>query len=360
MRGEDVSEIHGYLARENAELRARLAELEGALDAIRNGAADALVVEGENGKQLFTRFSAERSYRNLVEDMGEGAITLAADGTILYCNQRFAEMLKTAIEKVIGSPITAWVALTDRKVLQALLQKGKHERCRGELSLKARDETLHPAQFTISTFQLEKELDCFCVTVTDLTQQRKSGTDLLIKLRKRLEYERYLAQTDFLTGIFNRRAFDHALSREIRRAGRYHRVFSIAYIDLDNFKSINDQLGHLAGDCLLKTVATIMGREIRTADIAARLGGDEFAILFPETDQRSAKVVMERLQQALLCSMAQQKWPVTFSIGVLTCEHAQASQEEIMSLADGLMYSVKTKSKNAVTYAMYSDSLTSR
>jgi diguanylate cyclase (GGDEF)-like protein len=111
---------------------------------------------------------------------------------------------------------------------------------------------------------------------------------LLCKLHAALEHERKLSRIDPLTGVLNRRAFQEEFARELRRAQRYELPLTLAFIDLDDFKAMNDQFGHSAGDALLCTVAATIDRVIRDTDIAARLGGDEFAILFTNTDSVGA------------------------------------------------------------------------
>ena len=129
--------------------------------------------------------------------------------------------------------------------------------------------------------------------------------------------------------------------------------FTLAYIDLDNFKTVNDQLGHATGDQVLRTVVSSVKKNIRRTDIVARLGGDEFALLLPETNQESARVVLSKIQDGLLEEMRKNNWPVTFSIGVLTCRVAPPSTDALVSMADELMYSVKHDGKNGVKYATY-------
>jgi diguanylate cyclase (GGDEF)-like protein len=176
---------------------------------------------------------------------------------------------------------------------------------------------------------------------------------LLAEVRQLLEYERSLARSDVLTGIPNSRAFYDLAAAEIVRAKRYHRPLTILYIDLDNFKSVNDRLGHDIGDQLLQTVAHTITHHTRAVDSAARLGGDEFAVLLPETSEAAAQVIVPRLRLALLAAMKKHQWPVTFSIGALTCRQAPADHQELIRLADQLMYTVKNASKDAISYAVY-------
>ena len=115
------------LLAENEELRIRLQEAEETLDAIRSGEVDALVVSGAAGEQIYTLKGADYSYRLLVEDMNEGALTLSAAGEILYANRHFADILKTPLEKIIGTTIYTWITTDSRHVLQSLLGKGNEE-----------------------------------------------------------------------------------------------------------------------------------------------------------------------------------------------------------------------------------------
>ena len=173
---------------------------------------------------------------------------------------------------------------------------------------------------------------------------------LLYVLKISLKREKDFARIDYLTGIANRRHFFELSVREISRGNRYNRPTTLAYLDLDNFKAINDTFGHKAGDKLLTVVAETIESGIRVSDIAARVGGDEFTVLFPETGAVASKIVMERVQRNILESMEKYKWPVTLSIGVVTCSRKTCSFDALMSLADSVMYAAKKVGKNAIRY----------
>lgn len=182
------------------------------------------------------------------------------------------------------------------------------------------------------------------------------GLFLIISLslagfREQLTVEENLADTDTLTGVYNRRAFYEKLEREIRRSERFSRPFSLAYVDLDNFKQINDSLGHYTGDELLKKVVTIMQAKTRITDVIARLGGDEFALLMVETGYEAAEDAMGNLHGHLLAAMKDENWPVTFSIGLVICENPPRDVDEVLNFADSLMYSVKNSGKNRIAKA---------
>jgi diguanylate cyclase (GGDEF)-like protein len=178
-------------------------------------------------------------------------------------------------------------------------------------------------------------------------------TFLLAALRKALEDERELARTDYLTGVANQRFFYELAEQEINRSARYLHPFTVAYIDLDNFKIINDRFGHFTGDLVLRAVADRMKGCLRKTDGVGRLGGDEFAVLFSETGPEAARAAVSKLRVQLLAEMHQGNWPVTFSIGVTTFITAPPSVDEMIRLTDELMYTVKKEHKNAVAYEIY-------
>lgn len=176
---------------------------------------------------------------------------------------------------------------------------------------------------------------------------------LLAKMRELLNYERILSRLDHLTGAFNRRAFLEVTTNEIFRLDRHGPPFTIAYIDLDNFKEINDTYDHSTGDRLLRTVVSTITRHLRRTDTVARLGGDEFAILFTNTGEQEARVAVRKIREQLQLSVKELQLAVTFSIGVLTCNSAPETVDEIISLADNLMYTVKKSGKDGVRHAVY-------
>ena len=178
-------------------------------------------------------------------------------------------------------------------------------------------------------------------------------TYLFSSLKNSTEREKELSRKDYLTGAANSRFFYKLAQMEIDRFQRYAHPFSLAFIDLDNFKFVNDQFGHAVGDQVLRTVVSSVKKHSRKTDTIARLGGDEFALLLSETNQESARIVLPKIQDMLLEEMRQNNWPITFSIGVLTCNATPLTTDELVKMTDDLMYSVKKSSKNAIKYASY-------
>jgi diguanylate cyclase (GGDEF)-like protein len=176
---------------------------------------------------------------------------------------------------------------------------------------------------------------------------------LIAELRKRLDIEVSLSRIDPLTGLANPRAFRERLDLVLALARREPRPTSIVYIDLDNFKVVNDTRGHAEGDALLRAVAECVRASIRATDFAARIGGDELAFVLPESDRESAQRVIERFRVALDEAMRAHAWPVTASIGALVLLRAPASLDEALAHVDQVMYAAKRGGKNRVSIEIW-------
>ena len=173
---------------------------------------------------------------------------------------------------------------------------------------------------------------------------------LFSALKKNLENEKELARKDPLTNTLNRRSFFDLAEHEINRSQRYDLPLTVAYIDLDNFKVVNDQLGHNTGDELLITVVSTIRTNIRSSDILARFGGDEFVILLPETQGEAAHTFLSKVHEHLNLAMAARGWEVSFSIGAASYIHVPPTVDEIISHADKLMYNAKRGGKNRLLH----------
>ena len=173
--------------------------------------------------------------------------------------------------------------------------------------------------------------------------------------RDLLEAERRRSRIDDLTGVLNSRAFNEVMTRELERMRRTSRPLSVAYIDLDDFKNMNDRFGHAAGDEALRSFARRAMQTIRKLDAMARLGGDEFAILMPETDGDGAAAAVARFRD---CMQAIDDAPIGFSMGVITCDElGGVSADAILQRADTLMYTAKRLGKNRYVHARFSEAV---
>jgi diguanylate cyclase (GGDEF)-like protein len=174
-------------------------------------------------------------------------------------------------------------------------------------------------------------------------------------LKGALERENELARTDHLTGMPNRRDYYERVDAEMRRNHRYKDPFTVAYLDIDNFKNINDTLGHAEGDKLLRHVAVVIAAAIRETDTVARLGGDEFALLLPETSGDAALSAATKVRQQLKAKV-ENRWSVSFSMGMVTYLKSPETIDEVIGRADRLMYEVKEDSKDALRWEVVEES----
>jgi diguanylate cyclase (GGDEF)-like protein len=167
-----------------------------------------------------------------------------------------------------------------------------------------------------------------------------------------------LARIDSLTGLANRGSFKEALDVEIKRSNRYARPFSISFIDLDDLKSVNDQLGHKVGDKMIVQLAEAIRDTLRNADVAARLGGDEFALLLPETGEAGAEIVLERIQNRLKdFPKPHPEMFLTISAGISTFMNGVGSVDAAIQSADQLMYQAKRSGKDCIRKEVYLEKL---
>lgn len=174
---------------------------------------------------------------------------------------------------------------------------------------------------------------------------------LLARLRDILVRERELSRTDALTGLLNARAFRELVEREIARAARYGHPLTLAFVDVDDFKRVNDRGGHAAGDRLLRHIAKVISANLRGSDAVARYGGDEFVVLLPVADEAAARATVAKLAERIRAGTAELPYAVTVSIGAVSWRGDGASVDLLLEKADRLMYEVKTASKDGARFA---------
>jgi diguanylate cyclase (GGDEF)-like protein len=171
---------------------------------------------------------------------------------------------------------------------------------------------------------------------------------LLARLLEAIRAVKDLSLHDPLTKAANWRLFEEYANRLLKSATRSRRKITVAYIDVDNFKKVNDTLGHGVGDEALIAIARAIQSEIRPDDLVARLGGDEFAVLLDGADFAASRDALERIVGRVGAAMRERSWPVTLSVGAMVFSVIPSSIGPMLKIVDDLMYEVKKGGKNAL------------
>ncbi len=267
-----------------------------------------------------------------------------AEGTSDKVNAEFAELEKTKLT------IHSLLKNLEDQVQSMVEETGKYENNLGEHSAQIKKaQTLATLQqieqalleevdkMKMSTIAYKKELD-------DAQNKLKEQEQVLEKLSKD-------ASTDFLTQVFNRGAFDRRLIEEFARYKRYGQIFSLVLFDLDHFKEINDNFGHLAGDRVLKAVALLINEEKRVADFLARYGGEEFALILPGIDKETARTVAEKFRRKIeVTTFKFENYNInlTVSAGVTDVKTEDEVPTDVVKRADEALYQAKSEGRNKV------------
>ncbi len=174
---------------------------------------------------------------------------------------------------------------------------------------------------------------------------------LILRLKKILKEEKEFARKDFLSGINNPRSFYDLASYAMHMSGRIGKGFSVVYFDVDDFKKINDDLGHSTGDFVLSVIGGHLGQSLRSTDIPARIGGDEFMIFMPETDVKAVESVMSKLIPEMAGKVASRGIKLSLSVGIVYFSKVPKDINEAIKITDSLMYKAKKEGKARVLTA---------
>jgi len=208
----------------------------------------------------------------------------------------------------------------------------------------------------VGTVRLHLPADAPAAAIVWLVTARPAGffasAHILATLRAALDRERLAARRDMLTGVDNRLAFEEKAENAVRRAKRKRSSLTMAFIDCDDFKAVNDTLGHEAGDELLRVIGQTLRLNVRPEDVVARVGGDEFAVVFHDCKTQCPHVAVRRLRRVVSQELKIRGWNVTLSIGVATFKSVSGTYRDILRAADKLQYSAKATGKNAVLYGV--------
>jgi len=257
---------------------------------------------------------------------------------VLALNARASDLLGWPLDRAEGRPLLeAWRKPAEGlRLLDEVRSSGAVERF--ETELLGKEGLAFWAHVSVQAMHYERK-PALLFGVHDISEQKTVEEKL-----------RILATTDALTGALNRRRFFEVAEEELVRAERYGRDVSIAMIDADHFKSINDRFGHATGDAALRALAAAAQGEIRRSDVLARYGGEEFVVLLPETRLDAAAATMDRVRAAVAAyTLLHEGAPVglAVSIGVVQRQSAE-SLESALRRADEALYAAKQAGRNRV------------
>jgi diguanylate cyclase (GGDEF)-like protein/putative nucleotidyltransferase with HDIG domain len=276
-------------------------------------------------------------------ERGLAVLHLAAKATsaALYLNEKDAPVLRATAGKWQGERV--WVTEPRESPELGIQYRGGRTIVR--LPLQARETEIGSVTLLrpIASPFTESELQLLRLLVGQLALAVQNAHDYRDKLDQAIR--------DPLTGLYNRRFFYETLRKELHRTERFGTRVSIVLFDIDDFKSINDTFGHVAGDAALQRVAQIASIALRATDSLARVGGEEFALLLPQTDQLDALLVAERLRTAVARNEIIPGRRVTISGGVASCPQDVSDLDGLVGHADGALYWAKRNGKNMCAIA---------
>ncbi|HEY7775533.1 MAG TPA: GGDEF domain-containing protein, partial [Kineobactrum sp.] len=291
------------------------------------------ILEASQSYAEQARYNAHR-FEKLLGATSSG-IAIVRDGSIVDANARLELLAGLPRNKLITAGIGTLFPLQSQELLEDVLSSGMPQKF--DIEALHTDGNSWPAELSVASLGSE-----YIVELRDVSHRKA--------LEARLEQ---LATRDHLTGLLNRRAFDDLAAREIGRSQRHQRHLSLALIDLDFFKQINDTHGHAMGDDVLRQFARFCESRIRDTDLLARYGGEEFVLLMPDTEAIDAFNLLERIRTSISFNLAaddQTPISLTFSAGLSDCA-AGSDIHALLQRADGALYQAKAEGRNRVQLA---------
>jgi diguanylate cyclase (GGDEF)-like protein/PAS domain S-box-containing protein len=290
---------------------------------------------------------SEERYRHIFNNAPLGIFHYDSDSVIVDCNNEFIKILGSSRELLIGLKMSS--KLQEPALLRAI---------NDSLSV---GEGYYEGTYTSFTSMKMTPVRAFFKAINNSKKAIIGGVGIVEDFTEKKQAEdliQHHASCDSLTGLPNRRLLIQHLGNEIARAKRHGHYGALVFLDLDNFKTINDSLGHSVGDKLLQTVAKRISECIREEDTAARMGGDEFVIIFTELDDsiglaaHTVRGIAEELRLCLSapCQIEGQELHITPSIGVSLFPKADIGIDDILKQADTAMYRAKAAGRNAIHF----------
>lgn len=297
----------------------------------------------------------ERDLSELIEIIPDAALVVNKDSKIVLVNRLATTMFGYEHGELHGVELEMLMPDELRKIHQKHVSQfftSEQNRPMGRgfrfLGVRKNSETFH-VDIMLSHVRVKDEPYAIAF-IRDATQFKQTED----KIRRELESERKQALTDYLTGLANRRAFYQELDDDIAELNEGLHTFTVALIDLDDFKLVNDNFGHDEGDRALQTIANAIKEACRGSDFIARIGGDEFATIHPSASLKDAETILERVRANVLTVTEQHGWQVSLSIGICHCGvySPHCTVDTILRKADQAMYIGKRQGKNRINSAL--------
>jgi diguanylate cyclase (GGDEF)-like protein/PAS domain S-box-containing protein len=283
---------------------------------------------------------SQQEFASLFQSHSEALLYVDDKGTILDINKRFSELFGYTLEEIKGKNVNCGIIHPPDKIEEGK-EIDKKTLSSGYIQLetirKKKDGTIFPAFISGSTVFIDGKACGIICTYIDITERKK--------FEEQLEK---LSRIDSLTGCYNRRYGLELLEQQIKLAQRLKSPILIAFLDIDNFKAINDDFGHQEGDRILIEVGNLLKSTLREIDIICRIGGDEFLLAFPDTSSQEASLIRSRLEEKLvpLNRKISKDYQIQFSIGFVEyLPEAAMPLDKLITIADQLMYEEKNKKK---------------
>jgi two-component system, cell cycle response regulator len=277
--------------------------------------------------QLEKLGNSDTTFKVLAEMLREGILVINVEGVVCYANPASCKLLRRTVDQLVGFPFGYPASAGDDAEITILRPDGR----RRTLTIRA------------STIKLNG-MPVLLASLRDITEQR----------RMQLELED-LATHDGLTGLYNHRSFYATLTTEIQRTQRYKESLSLLMLDIDLFKQVNDNYGHLVGDAILIALSNHIMGLVRVIDSVCRYGGEEFMVILPQTGIEGAMIVAEGIRKGIELHDFDigegRRISVTVSIGIASYPDHQKNAVGLVAAADAALYIAKNEGRNSIALA---------
>lgn len=288
--------------------------------------------------------SSESKFRATFEQAGVGIAQLAEDGRLLEVNPALCDILRYSRKELLELNYLQLVHPEDRENWEAVpgtVVTESSARQAMELRMLCGDGETAWIRLTLSCFTEQSDSGAsYLAVLEDISESHRLSVELS-----------YQASHDELTGLINRRAFENYLDEALNHARREGSVHALCFIDLDQFKIINDTSGHFVGDHLLRQVAEMLRQNLRKGDVLARIGGDEFALILEYCEPEKAAEVTDKLRQDLIDSRfvwEDRSFNIGCSIGIVPVTAASVDTDSLLRMADAACYLAKERGRNRI------------